>query len=137
MAGFGACVRKHFAFLIDDFGFALTSADDPVRYDGARLYGEVWWDKGQIDLAIGVRGDTEVIRPYVSHRFSIAEIVRYYKTGPFPTLDAFPPMPEVAGEERHVIYLAGLAKQYCGDIFRGDIVPLERLSQNRGAKHAS
>jgi len=119
MMEFGTCVRRHFDFLIDDFGFALTSAEHPVRYDAATLYVEVWWDKGQIDLVVGVKVDTEVLRPYVSHRFSIAEIVRYYKTGPFPTLASFPPMPEVAREERSVIYLAALAKKYCGDIFRG------------------
>jgi hypothetical protein len=135
MTEFGTCVRKHFDFLINDFGFALTSAENPVRYHAGRLYVEIWWDKGQIDLVVGVKVDTEVIRPYVSHRFSIAEIVRYYKSGPFPTLDSFCLTPEVTREERCVIYLAVLTKKYCGNILRGDITPLERLSQNRGAKH--
>jgi hypothetical protein len=91
MTEFWACVRKHFDFLIKDFRFAQTAAVDPVRYDAATLYVEVWRDKGQIDLIVGVKVDTEIIRPYVSHRFSIAEIVRYYKTGPFPTLASFRP----------------------------------------------
>jgi hypothetical protein len=137
MTEFWACVRTHFDFLINDFGFALTSAEDPIRYDAATLYVEVWWDKGQIDLIVGVKIDTEIIRPFVSHRFSIDEIVRYYKTGPFPTFGSFAPMPGVTEEKRFVIYLAVLTKKYCGDILRGDMTALERLSRNRGAKHAS
>jgi len=62
----------------NDFGFALTSDDDPVRYDSATLYVEIWSSKGEVDLIFGVKVDTDIIRPYVSHVFSLAEVVRYY-----------------------------------------------------------
>ena len=127
--------QSHFDFLIRDFGFARTSEKDPVRYDTATLYVEIWSGKGEIDLIFGVKIDTEAIRPFVSHVFSIAEIVRYYKTGPFPAFDSFSAVPELDKEERFLIYLASLTKKYCGDILRGDLTPLERLSQKRSAKH--
>jgi len=127
--------QRHFDFLIRDFGLARTSDNDPVRYDSATLYVEIWSDKGEIDLIFGVKIDTETLRPYVSHMFSISEIVGYYKTGPFPAFESFSAAPELDKEERFLIYLATLTKKYCGDILRGDLTPLERLSQNRGAKH--
>jgi hypothetical protein len=136
MTEFGKSVRIHFDFLINDFGFALTSDDDPIRYDAATLYVEIWSSKGEIDLIFGVKVDTDTIRPYVSHMFSLDEIVRYYKTGPFPGFASFSPIPGISEEQRFLIYLATLTKKYCGDILRGDITALERLSLNRGAKHA-
>jgi len=128
-------VQTHFDFLIRDFGFTRTSDKDPLRYDTATLYVELWSGKGDIDLIFGVKIDTETIRPYVSHVFGIAEIVRYYKTGPFPAFESFSGVPELDKEERFLIYLSTLTKKYCGDILRGDLTALERLSQNRGAKH--
>jgi hypothetical protein len=121
--------------LITDFGFGLTSDDDGVRYDAAILYVEISSSKREIDLIFGVKVDTDTMRPYVSHVFSLAEVVRYYKTGPFPVFGSFPAIPGISEEERYVIYLATLTKKYCGDILRGDITALERLSLNRGAKH--
>lgn len=128
-------VRTHFDFLITDFGFTRTSDDDPVRYDAATLYVEIGSSKGAIDLLFGVKVDTDVLRPYVSHRFSLDEVVRYYKQGPFPTFASFAGAPDAPRNERYLMYLAGLTKKYCGDILRGDITPFERLSGNRGAKH--
>ena len=128
-------IRTHFDFLITDFGFARTSDDDPVRYDAATLYVEIESSKAEIDLMFGVKADTDVLRPYVSHRFSLDEVVRYYKHGPFPVFASFAGDPDAARDERFVMYLAGLTKQYCGDILRGDLAPFESLSVNRGAKH--
>ena len=116
----------------NDFGFALTSDDEPVRYDAATLYVEIWSSKGEIDLIFGVKVDTDIIRPYVSHVFSLAEVVRYHKTGPFPGFGSFPAIPGITEEQRFLIYLATLTKKYCGDILRGEIAALERLSLNRG-----
>ena len=132
MKGFGKSVRRDFDFLTNDFGFALTSDDDPVRYDAATLYVEIWSSKGEIDLIFGVEVDTDIIRPYVSHVFSLAEVVRYHKTGPFPGFGSFPAIPGITEEQRFLIYLATLTKKYCGDILRGEIAALERLSLNRG-----
>jgi len=136
MTEFGKAVRRDFEFLINEFGFALTSDDDPVRYDAATLYVEIWSSKDEIDLIFGVKVDTDILRPYVSHIFSLAEVVRYYKTGPFPGFGSFSAIPGITEEQRYLIYLATLTKKYCGDILRGDITALERLSVNRGAKHA-
>ena len=136
MTAFGKCVRTHFDFLVDDFGFALTSDDDTVRYDATTLSVEIWSSKGEVDLIFGVKGDTDIIRPYMTHLFSLADVVRYYKRGPFPGIGSFPTSPGMTEEQRSVIYLATLTKRYCGGILRGDITPLERLTLNRGAKHA-
>ena len=136
MREFGESVRAHFEFLISDFGFALTLSDDnEARYDAAALYVAIWSSKREVDLFFGVKVDTETIRPYVSHMFSLDEVVRYYKTGPFPVFGSFAAIPGISEEERYVIYLATLTKKYCGDVLRGDITALERLSRNRGARH--
>jgi hypothetical protein len=136
MTEFGESVRTHFDFLISDFGFALTSSGNGgTRYDAATLYVAIGSSKGEIDLIFGVKVDTETIRPYVSHIFSLDEVVRYYKTGPFPVFGSFSAIPGIGDEQRYVIYLATLTKKYCGDILRGDLTALERLSVNRGAKH--
>jgi hypothetical protein len=134
MTKFEKTVRTHFDFLIHEFGFTLTSDDDGVRYDAPTLYVGLGSSKGEIDLILGVKVDTDTIRPYASHVFGIDEIVRYYKTGPFPVFASFPAIPGVSEEERFVIYLATLARKYCGEILRGDLTVLERLSVNRGAK---
>ena len=134
---FERSVHTHFDFLVRDFGFALTSSgEDAVRYDATTLYVAIGSGKGEIDLHFGVKIDTDTIRPYVSHLFSIAEVVRYYKTGPFPVLSTVPAMPGTSDEQRHVIHLAALTKKYCGEILRGDLTALERLSLNRGARHS-
>ena len=136
MTEFVMSVRTHFDFLIHDFGFAPTSDDKAVRYDADKLYVQIGSGQGEIDLFFVVKVDTEIIRPYVSHMFSLDRVVRYYKTGPFPVFGSFPAVPGTTEEERYLIYLATLTKQYCGVILRGDITPLERLSQNPGAKQA-
>jgi hypothetical protein len=135
MEEFSKSVRTHFDFLVHDFGFALTSDGDPVRYDTGALYVELWSAKGEVDLFFGVKIDTDILRPYVSHRFSLAEVVRYYKTGPFPTFESFSSAPGIPEPERYMMYLSTLAKRYCSSILSGDITALERLSVNRGAKH--
>jgi len=49
MTEFGRSVQTHFDFLINDFGFALTSSDDDgARYDVATLYVAIWSSKGLI-----------------------------------------------------------------------------------------
>ncbi|HXV14352.1 MAG TPA: hypothetical protein VEC56_09125 [Candidatus Krumholzibacteria bacterium] len=136
MTDFAKTVRTHFDFLASDFGFVPTSEDaGGVRYDSATLCVEIGAGKGEIDLVFRVKVDTDVLRPYISHVFSLAEVVRYYKTGPFPRFDSFPPIPGASEEQRYVIYLAALTRNYCEEILRGDITALERLSVNRGAKN--
>ncbi len=136
MNEFGESAGRHFDFLIKEFGFSLTSGEDPVRYDSACLYVEIWSSKGETDVLFGVKVDTDILRPYVSHLFSLAEVVRYYKTGPFPHFASFTGAPDLAEEERFLVYWAALMKKYCGDVLRGDITALEKLAQNRGAKQA-
>jgi hypothetical protein len=128
-------IRRHFDFLISEYGFTCTSDNSSVRYDIAPLYVEIWSGSGEIDLHFGVKVDTDVIRPYVSHRFSISEVVRYYKIGAFPTFASFSIQQTVSDEERYVMYLATLTRKYCEDILRGDITPFEKLSLNRSVKH--
>ena len=135
MTAFATSVRRHFDFLIDDFGFAPASDDSGVRYDADKLYVLIGQGQGEIDLAFVVKVDTEAIRPYMSHMFSLDRVVRYFKDGPFPVFASFPAVPGVTEEERYLVYLAALTKRYCKDILRGDITPLERLTTNPGAKH--
>ena len=135
MTEFSESARTHFDFLISEHGFTRTSDDGPVRYDIGHLYVEIWSGPGEIDLHFGVKVDTDVIRPYLSHRFSLNEVIRYYKTGPFPTFESYPRVQGVSERERYLMYLATLTKKYCADILRGDITVFERLSLNRDAKH--
>ncbi len=134
MSGFASLAHKHFGFLSTGFPFRLTSDADPVRYDSSTLYVEIWSGKGEVDLIFGVKVDTDILRPYVSHLFSLAEIVRYHKEGPFPTFKSFSDFPDLTEEERYLIHLASLTRRYCADILNGDLSVLERLSTNRGAK---
>ncbi|MBM3290256.1 MAG: hypothetical protein FJY92_08910 [Candidatus Hydrogenedentes bacterium] len=133
MSEFGDIVQAHFRFLIEDYPFALTSGDAPVRYDSPPVYIEIWAGSGDTDLLFGAKVDTEIMRPYMPHVFSIAEVVRYYKSGPFPRFDAFPETPGVSGVERYVMYLVMLTKRYCREVLAGDVRALEALSRDRGA----
>ena len=136
MVDFATFAQQQFAFLIEDFGFALTAGSNPVRYDADRVYVEVWSGQGEIDLCLGVKVDTEILRPYVSHRFGLAQVIRYYKRGPVPPLSSFAAPSASTETERELMHLALLTKTYCADILRGDITPLERISRNPGAKQA-
>ena len=86
MKEFYKSARGHLDFLINEFGVILTSGDNPVRYDLPRLYMEIWSIKGETDVLFGLKADTDDLRPYLSRIFSLAEVVRYYKTGPLPDL---------------------------------------------------
>lgn len=136
MNEFGKSARRHFDFLINEFGFIVTSEDDPVRYDALSLYVEIWSSKGETDVLFGVKADTDILRPYVSHLFILAEVVRYYKKGPFPGFDSYSGAADLTDDQRFLAYLADLMKKYCGEILRGDIKVLEKLSLNRGNKQA-
>ena len=136
MAEFATFAQQQFAFLIDDFGFTLTARHNPVRFEADRVYVEVSFAQGEVDLCFGVKVDTDILRPYVSHRFSLAQVVRYYKRGAFPSLSSLSTPPGLTEAERAVMHLARLTKTYCADILRGDITPLERISENPGAKHS-
>ncbi len=132
MTEFTRLVQMHFDFLIHDFGFNVTAGDESVRYDLAPVYVGISRGKGEIDVLFRVKVDTETIRPYLTHVFSLDQVVRYYKKGPFPTFASFPAVPGIGGEQRYLMYLAALTKKYCGDLLRGDITAFERLSRSRG-----
>ena len=135
MTAFGTFVQRHFDFLVTEFGFRLAAADAAgASYERGALDVEIGTSKGEFDLTFTVKVDTDVLRPYVSHRFGLDQVVRYYKQGPFPVFASFTAAPDATTDDRWAMYLAGLTRQYCGEILRGDLVPFERLSANPGAK---
>lgn len=135
MTTFGTFVQRRFDFLVTEFGFTLAAVDaSGARYESATLHVGIEMSKGEFNLTFTVKVDTDVLRPYVSHMFELAQIVRYYEQGPFPVFASFAAAPDAAPDERWAMYLAGLTRRYCGDILRGDLVPFERLSVNPGAK---
>lgn len=120
--------RRHFDFLVRDYRFRFTQSLDCVRYDSADLYLEIWLGGGDNDLMIGIKKDTEKIRPGTTHLFSFQQLVRHLHTGPFPLLADFAVPPGTGEHEHHLLYWAHWTRQYLLGLLQGDFTVLDEVA---------
>src|SRR5690606_33604688 len=71
---FSAHVKKHFDFLINEYGF--RSHHTSLGYVKDVLELEFYHGKGELDVIFFVRRDDEVFRPFVSRSFDLIDIVK-------------------------------------------------------------
>ena len=135
---FRPAARNVFDFLIDDFGFSFTeepklndvhhSIYTSVRYDSASVFIEIYKEKGQIGLLFGVKGDTQIIRPYMTHRFELSEVA---PAGFLRWASSITQNWKQATDDDFLRLLKKILLGDCAAILRGDIEIFETLTAAR------
>jgi hypothetical protein len=132
---FNEGVVAAFGFLTSELGFrsivpSSESSLEPVRFEKSPFIVEVYWGKGEVDVGIRVTIDTSILRPYRRKSFDEGEIARHLKPDIFRVPRAVPlrgtSLEKALADVR---FYAGLMKEYCRDILRGDTKVLEEILQ--------
>lgn len=95
------CVRKHFNFLKDEYGFIDWSDDIDLGYGtswgggfgyaNADLRFEAYWGNGELDIVVQVTRVDEIFRPYVSRQFYLRGVIEGLKKGKIEYPADYPP----------------------------------------------
>ncbi len=138
---FRPAARKVFDFLVDDFGFSFTeepklndfhhSIYTSVQYDSASFFIEIYKEKGQISLLFTVKGDTPIIRPYMTHRFELAQVA---SAGFLRWASGITRNWKQATDDDHLRLLKKILLEDCTAILRGDIEIFEKLAAVRNRR---
>jgi len=98
-------VRKYFDFLLK-LGFQCTSKDDanPVRYENASQYIEIWLGQGDNDVLFGDKTTAKFV--------TLQQWIRNHHPGKFPLLAEFPRKPNSNEDEHYLSYAAHWIKTY-------------------------
>lgn len=137
MDDFFDIVTRSFAFLVDQYGFQLTSGPrqsslDAIRYEKKPLLIEFGWYKGEIDIIFHVDLENEVFRPYISRIFALSEIARRHDRDAYRNAPRFPNYITTRDEaETAVQFEAHVMRKYCKLVLRGDISFLEEITHER------
>ncbi len=125
--------RAAFGFLERDFGFLPVEEPDlnsshpslftSARWDSPMLTVGVMREKGEVDVQLVARIDTPVLRPYVSHTFSLLRVLPQLAPGCLRGIE----WPK--DERAFLARLAGLLRRHGGELLRGDLRALETLSR--------
>jgi len=140
MDDFFDMVTRSFAFLVDQYGFQLTSGPgqsslDSIRYEKKPLVLEFGWYKGEIDSAFHVDLENEVFRPYVSRTFYLGEIARRQDKNAYRNGPKFPNYITTRQEAQTAIqFEAHVMKKCCKSILQGDLSLLEEITKERRGK---
>jgi len=142
MNGFAECARKHFDFLVHDYGFVrggkqdilpeLSDSATSVRYEGPHLFIWVHVDKDQVCAVVFAKVHTSVLRPAARRSFYLDEILRQVSP---KTLEGFPQSetPDRAPEnfEDFLRFYAAALRKHCGELLRMDLKLLEDICVRR------
>lgn len=140
MATFAETARRHFDFLIADYGFLqgakqsilpeLGDSSRSVRYDARHIFIWIGVDKNEVCVIIFVKIHTSILRPSGKRIFLLGEILRhsapdYLKS--FPNSETPDTSPRNF-EDFLRFYAQGL-KSYCDPLLRMDLKQLEEIFQ--------
>ena len=117
--------RAAFAFLERDFGFVEVDPGDPegAGWDSPALGLRVGREKGSVGVLLVARIDTPILRPYVSHMFSLLRVLPLLAPGCLRGI-AWP-----ADEGAFLARTGKLLREHGRELLRGDLTVLEHLSR--------
>lgn len=133
---FSDSVKRNFRYLMDEFGFEVTSegysprtmGNSALVLESARVGVEIVLDRGRVIIALGPRNQPK------GTWYEFTEAVRYFA----PEIeevhfrqDDHPDHRERV--EAQVARLAGLMRCYCGPMLQGDFSMWERTKQTTAA----
>jgi hypothetical protein len=137
MEDFSSMVTRTFAFLVDKYGFQLTSGErrsslDSITYEKKPVIIEFGWYKGEIDINIRVDVENEIFRPYRSRTFDLSRIALRQDKNAYRNAPRFPNYITTLMEaETWLQFEACIMKRFCKPILRGDIHILEEITKER------
>jgi hypothetical protein len=135
MDDFFRMVTHTFVFLVDEYGFQLTSGPrqsslDSITYEKEPIFIDFGWYKGEIDISVRVDLENEVFRPYRSRTFALHKIALWQDQDAYRDAPSFPDYITTPGEADACLqFEAGIMKRFCGPILQGDIGILEKMTQ--------
>ena len=140
MDTFAESARKHFDFLIADYGFVqgakqtllpeLSDSSYSVRYDAPHIFIWIHIDKNEVCVVLFVKVHTSILRPSGKRVFQLRDILRYSASDslrPFPKSETPGSAPKNFGDFLQ-FYAEGL-RLYCDPLLRMDLKQLEEISQ--------
>ena len=130
-------VLEHFAFLTDEFGFALRApslreALGMVHYERPPVTVDIGWYKGEVSVVVTAMAHTTILRPGRSKAFSLEEIAGHLDATALKEAPQFPGhITKVEEADRRLAFDASLLRKYGADILQGDLKILEAISLKR------
>ncbi|MBI3128212.1 MAG: hypothetical protein HYZ11_11455 [Candidatus Tectomicrobia bacterium] len=133
---FSESVKRNFRYLMDEYGFRVTSegysprtmGNSALVLESARVGVEIVLDRGRVIIALGPRAQPK------GTWYEFTEAVRHF--APEIGEDYFRPHDDPdqrARVEAQVARLAGLMRCYCGPMLRGDFSMWERTRKSTAA----
>ena len=121
-----AYVKKHFDFLVDDYGFEYHPTG--LGYIKEDLELEFFHGKGELDIVFFVRRDDDVFKPYISRLFELLDIIKRQMKG---NIEWPKDLPEyiisLEDVDKVLSFYSELAKKYCKEQFNGDLSLFEKI----------
>ena len=140
--GFSDCVRKHFDFLVQRYGFMrggkpeilpeLGDSTASVRYDGPHLFLWIHLDKNEVVVTLFVKIHTSILRPAGRRSFSLDEILRLVAPESLSSLPASEtPWSAPRNYEALLKFYAEALPKYCDALLRMDLKLIEEVCLRR------
>jgi len=123
-------VKKHFDFLVDDYGFEYHPTGLGYKKDDLEI--EFFHGKGEMDIVFFIRREDDIFKPYVSRLFELLSIIQRQKNEKIELPHDFPEyIISMEDVDKALSFYSSLAKKYCKEQFNGDfslfkIIHLER-----------
>jgi len=124
------CVKKHFGFLENEFGFSWIQ--NKIGYEKNGLEIEFHHGKGELDIDLFVSRDDEVFRPYISRSFDFLDIARRGKGSKLKFPESATQY--IVSDDEIDLYLkfsSELMRKYCTPLIQGDLSLLEAIHESR------
>lgn len=134
--------RLLFDFLEKDHGAKFTEERDlascgpsifaSVRYDLPSLFVRVYREKGQCGVVLGVKKNSAVLRPYVSHLFELVEVVTHCEGGWAAGTEVIrKALTGARSLHDELLAFRTLFLRYCVPMLKGDLALLEAIAEVR------
>ena len=117
---FSTYVKKHFDFLVNDYGFEYHSKGIGYKKDVLEI--EFFYGKGEMDIVFFIRRDDDIFKPYISRLFDLFSIIKRQKNEKIEFPDDFPEhIISMEDVDKALSFYSNLAKKYCKEQFNGDL----------------
>jgi hypothetical protein len=126
--GFSTYVKKHFDFLITEYGF--LNHPRALGYVKGDLELEFYQGKGEMEVVFFVRRENEIFKPYVSRSFDVIDIAYAQRKVDWPS-DLPKYVVSLEGADKYLDHYSKLVKELCKDQLSGDFSLFEKIHLER------
>jgi hypothetical protein len=124
-------VQDKFSFLENTYGFTLKKKTaSSTEYTNGKIDILIGWYKGEVDIDVYVRIESDIFKPYLSRIFRLIQIIKYVDPKAIKNAPQFPNY--ITSDADCYVALAWgakMMKSVCDPILRGDLRILEEITR--------